>query len=134
MGFDRKPACVSDRRYAMAELLISGKKITLDKNGFMDEPELWNEDVALAIAEQEGIEHISEKQQEIIRFMRSYYAKFHYFPILKYVCKHVNQPGRCVFDQFDNPEKAWKIAGLPKFDGVHFVKLDGEHFIMEDYC
>ena len=118
----------------MTELLIRDKKITLDINGFMNEPELWNENVALAIAEQEGIEHISDKQREIILFMRSYYAKFHNFPILKSVCKNVNQSGRCVYDQFDNPEKAWKIAGLPKFDGVHFVKLDGEHFIMEDYC
>jgi len=39
-----------------------------------------------------------------------------------------------VYNEFDNPEKAWKIAGLPKFDGVHFVKLDGERYKMEDYC
>jgi tRNA 2-thiouridine synthesizing protein E len=118
----------------MAELLCCGKKITLDKNGYMTDPENWDECVAQNIAEQEGIRHISEEQKEIIQFMRSYYAKFHYFPILNYVCKHVHQPGKCVFNEFDNPEKAWKIAGLPKFDGVHFVKLDGENFIMEDYC
>jgi TusE/DsrC/DsvC family sulfur relay protein len=118
----------------MAELICCGKKITLDENGFMIDPEKWDECVAQTIAEQEGITQISDEQKEIIRFMRSYYAKFHYFPILSYVCKHVHQSGKCVFNQFDNPEKAWKIAGLPKFDGVHFVKLDGEHFVMEDYC
>jgi len=118
----------------MAELLCCGKKITLDKNGFMSEPEMWDECVAKEIAVKEGIGHISDKQKEIIHFMRSYHAKFHSFPILNYVCKHVHQSGKCVFNQFDNPEIAWKIAGLPKFDGVNFVKLDGENFIMEDYC
>ncbi len=50
------------------------------------------------------------------------------------VCKQTRQESRCLFNEFDNPEKAWKIAGLPKFDGVHFVTLDGENFHMEDYC
>lgn len=118
----------------MGEVYCSGKKITFDKDGFMTDPDMWDEDVALTIAKQFGIERLSPKQHEIILFMREYYAKFHYFPILNYVCKHVHQPGKCVFDQFNNPEIAWKIAGLPKFDGVHFVKLDGEHFHMEDYC
>ncbi|TKB08008.1 TusE/DsrC/DsvC family sulfur relay protein [Desulforhopalus sp. IMCC35007] len=118
----------------MAELLCCGKTITMDNDGFMSHPEDWDDCVAETIARQEGIEHISPEQMAIVRFMRSYYAKFHSFPILNYVCREVRQSSRCVFNEFDNPEIAWKIAGLPKFDGVHFVKLDGEHFIMEDYC
>jgi len=48
---------------------------------------------------------------------------------------NVKQHGKCVDLEFTNPEKAWKIAGLPKIDGVHFVSHDGgNHFIMEDYC
>jgi TusE/DsrC/DsvC family sulfur relay protein len=107
----------------MGELYCSGKKITFDKDGFAVDPDLWTEDVAEAIAQQHGIKHLSAQQREIITFMRAYYAKFHYFPILNYVCKSLHQKKGCLFDQFDNPEVAWKIAGLPKFDGVHFVKL-----------
>jgi tRNA 2-thiouridine synthesizing protein E len=118
----------------MGERYDSGKKIAFDKDGFLVDSNLWDEDIAEAIAQHYGIKHLSAKQREIITFMRSYYAKYHYFPILNYVCKNVHQHKGCVFDQFNNPEIAWKIAGLPKFDGVHFVKLDGEHFIMEDYC
>lgn len=118
----------------MKELQCCGKKILLDDRGFMTNPEMWDECVAQKIAEQEGIDHISKKQREIVQFMRDYYAKFHSFPILGYVCKNVRQSGKCVTDQFGNPEIAWKIAGLPKFDGVNFVKLDGEHYTMEDYC
>ena len=118
----------------MTELSCCGKKIILDQEGFMVEPDLWDECVAQAIAEKEGIETLSHKQKEIIQFMRVYYAKHKIWPILHNVCKQVKQSSRCVYKEFDNPEKAWKIAGLPKYDGVHFVKLDGENFIMEDYC
>lgn len=118
----------------MAEMVCCGKKITLDPNGFITDPEAWDECVAEGIAKHEGFDHLSEEQRAIVMFMRSYYQKFHSFPILNYVCKRVHQSGKCVFNEFDNPEKAWKIAGLPKFEGVNFVKLDGEHYHMEDYC
>ncbi|MFT5730898.1 MAG: TusE/DsrC/DsvC family sulfur relay protein [Desulforhopalus sp.] len=118
----------------MTELSCCGKKITLDEAGFMTDPGMWDDCVAQSIAEKEGIETISDEQKAIIRFMRSYYDKHTNWPILHNVCKQVQQSSRCVFNEFDNPEKAWKIAGLPKFDGVHFVKLDGERYIMEDYC
>ena len=118
----------------MTELSCCGKNITLDIDGFMTEPDMWDDCVAQNIAAKEGIEAISKEQNEIILFMRSYYAKHSIWPILHNVCKQVKQSSRCVYKQFDNPEKAWKIAGLPKFDGVHFVKLDEEHFVMEDYC
>ena len=118
----------------MAELYRAGKKVNFDEDGFMTDPDLWDEQIGDAIAREFGIEQLSKHQRQIITFMRAYYAKFHYFPILQNVCKNVRQHGRCVQKQFDNPEIAWKIAGLPKFDGVHFVNLDGEHYIMEDYC
>ncbi len=119
----------------MAELLSSGKKITLDKEGFMTNYEAWDDSVAELLAKREGIEHLSKKQKEIIRYLRSYYRKHENFPILGSVCKNTKQHGKCVNLQFNNPEIAWKIAGLPKIDGVHFVSHDGgNHFIMEDYC
>lgn len=118
----------------MTELSCCGKQITLDKEGFMTNPEMWDDCVADTIAEKEGIPSLSREQKKIVQFMRSYYDKHQIWPILHNVCKQVRQPSRCVYNEFENPEKAWKIAGLPKFDGVHFVKLDGEHYKMEDYC
>lgn len=117
----------------MTELSCCGKTIVFDKEGFMTEPDMWDDCVAQAIAKKEGIETLSDNQNEIIQFMRVYYAKHKVWPILRSLCKEVKQSTRCVYKEFDNPEKAWKIAGLPKFDGVRFVKLDGENFKMEDY-
>lgn len=118
----------------MKTLEFKGNKIFVDENGYLANQDDWNEDVAKALASQEGIGELSAEQFEIIRFMREYFIKYKVFPILNNVCRITHQPKECVNEQFVNPEKAWKIAGLPKQDGVHFVTLDGKHYFMEPYC
>ncbi len=118
----------------MSTLESNGKKILFDENGYLANQDDWNEDVAYALAAQEGFNSLSTDQMDIIRFMREYFLKYKVFPILNNVCRIAHQPKECVNEQFINPEKAWKIAGLPKQDGVHFISLDGKHYIMEPYC
>ncbi len=118
----------------MLETTNTGKKIRFDDSGFLIEREDWDDEVAQFIATREHMKKLSHEQLEIINFMRNYYDKFKFFPILSYVCKNVHQPGKCVVEQFINPELAWKIAGLPKLDGIHFVTMDCEHYIMEECC
>ncbi len=118
----------------MSILECNGKKIRVDENGFLVNQEDWSEEVASLLAAKEGFDSLSGEQMEIIRFMREYFLKYKVFPILNNVCRIAHQPKHCVDEQFVNPEKAWKIAGLPKQEGVHFVTLDGSHYIMEPYC
>jgi tRNA 2-thiouridine synthesizing protein E len=118
----------------MSTLTYKEKKIVVDENGYLANQDDWNEEVALVLAAQEGFDSLSREQMDIIRFMREYYLKYKVFPILNNVCRIVHQEKSCVNEQFINPEKAWKIAGLPKQDGVHFVSVDGKHYIMEPYC
>jgi tRNA 2-thiouridine synthesizing protein E len=118
----------------MSTLEYNGKKILVDENGYLANQDDWNEDVAYALAAQEGFNSLSTEQMDIIKFMREYFLKYKVFPILNNVCRIAHQPKECVNEQFINPEKAWKIAGLPKQDGVHFISLDGKHYTMEPYC
>jgi len=118
----------------MSEIECAGKKITVDDDGFLMNPEAWDENVAQALAEREGVEDFTDDKMEIVKFMRVYYKKFNAFPILNYVCKNIHQPRECVSEQFINPEKAWKIAGLPKQSGIHFVAVDGKHYMLEECC
>jgi TusE/DsrC/DsvC family sulfur relay protein len=118
----------------MATFEYKGNQIRVDGDGFLADQNDWNEEVALALASQEGIDSLSTEQMEIIRFMREYFLKFKVFPILNNVCRMAHQPKRCVDEQFADPEKAWKIAGLPKQEGVHFISFDGRHFSMDPYC
>ena len=117
----------------MSEITVAGKKIALDEDGFLVNQDDWNHEVANEIARREGIASLDEEQVEIIEFMRKYYRKFNAFPILNYVCRCIDQPKQCVNDEFINPMKAWKIAGLPRLGGVHFVTVDGKNYLMEDF-
>ncbi|MFZ5761098.1 MAG: TusE/DsrC/DsvC family sulfur relay protein [Thermodesulfobacteriota bacterium] len=107
---------------------------TVDANGFLVDPNAWNEDVARVLAGREGVTGFSDEKLEIIRFIRNYYAKHHVFPILNYVCKSLRHQRECVSDSFGNPMVAWKIAGLPEPSNISFVSLDGTHFHMEECC
>lgn len=91
-----------------------GLKIKLDEDGYLENYEDWDEKTACGIAEREGIEELSKERIEVIRFMRDYYEKFKAFPVLGSVCKNVHQPKDCVNEDFVDPIKAWKIAGLPR--------------------
>lgn len=118
----------------MYDIECAGKKLARDKDGFLLHTEDWNEDVAEIIAAEEGFTSFNEEQKEIISFLRSYYLKFNAFPILNAVCKKIGQGRACVNEKFIDPMKAWKIAGLPKLDGIHFITVDGKNFLMEECC
>ena len=118
----------------MSNIIVADKNIKMDEEGFLVNLEDWNHDVAKAIAKRLGMEELDGEQLEIIKFLRNYYQKFDAFPILNYVCKHVGQPKKCLNNEFVNPMNAWKIAGLPKLDGIHFVAVDGKNFKLEECC
>jgi tRNA 2-thiouridine synthesizing protein E len=118
----------------MEKIRCEGKTITLDDEGFLLNQDDWNETVANTLAKREGLEGLAPEQFEIVRFMRDYHKKFHAFPMLSYVCKNLDEPRNCVNEEFINPMKAWKIAGLPKLDGIQFVAVDGKHYTMQECC
>jgi len=96
--------------------------ITVDDDGFLVNLEDWSEAVGRVLAAQEGIGDLSEDKLDVLKFMREYYQKHHFFPIVRFVCKNVHQPSNCVTEQFMDPVKAWKIAGLPN-PGEEVIKF-----------
>lgn len=118
----------------MKILKCKGKNIEVDEQGYLVDQNQWDEDVARTLASNEGLNSLSAEQVAIIQFMRDYYEEYHFFPILNKVCRITHLHNECVNEQFTNPEIAWKIAGLPKQDGVHFVSMDGKHYSMEPFC
>ena len=113
----------------MAQLLTNNMRIEVDEEGFLTQPEEWNEDVAKALAKNEGIADLDQPKMDIVTFLRKYYQKHHSFPILGYVCKNVHAQSRsCVTEEFIDPMKAWKIAGLPKPPQIFFTSFDGKHY------
>lgn len=94
-------------------------KIVFDQDGFMNNPELWCDEVACAIALDEGIEEMTEDHWKIARFIREYWKEHDLAPAVRLICKEVNISIRQIFKLYTSgPARgACRVAGLPKPDG-----------------
>ena len=103
----------------MAIFELGDVKIDVDEDGFMEEPEQWNEKVALALASTEGVDVLSEDHWKLINYLRDYYAKFGIAPMIRKLCKETGFPLKKVYEMFPSgPAKgACKVAGLAKPTG-----------------
>ncbi len=101
----------------MASFEYERRVIKVDAEGYLEKFEDWDEGVACALADREGVSKecpLGEEQMEILRFIRQYYKKFSAVPVVRAVCVNVHQPGKCEYIQFPDPIIACKIAGVPK--------------------
>ncbi len=100
----------------MANRAETASALPLDEDGYLRDFDRWSPEVACALAEREGIEpcDLTPERLRILAFLRDYYKEFKSFPVVGYVCKHTDQPRECLNEEFIDPIRAWKIAGLPK--------------------
>ncbi len=97
----------------------NGRTIQINDEGYLENFDEWDETVACALAEREGVSKtcpMNQEQLEILRFIREYYKKFHSVPIVRAVCTNVHQPQKCEYIQFPDPITTCKIAGIPKLE------------------
>lgn len=74
----------------MSNLKVSGKSYDLLLDGRLANTEDWNETVARAMAEKEGIE-LTENHWEIINLMRDFYKQYNISPIRKLLLKSIKE-------------------------------------------
>jgi dissimilatory sulfite reductase related protein len=98
---------------------IGDKKIEFDKDGFMREPGLWDEEVAKAIALEEGIEEMSEQHWKLVNYIREYWKDHDLAPAVRLICNDSGIGVRQIYKLFTSgPARgACRVAGLPKPDG-----------------
>ncbi len=110
----------------MPAIEYQGLKIEVDDEGFLVNFDDWNEKIACALAEREGVSKqcpLSKERMEILKFIRDYYKKNNSVPIVRAVCTNVHQPKNCEYLQFPDPIITCKIAGLPKLATVTGYEL-----------
>ena len=97
----------------------AGQAVEFDPDGFMLRPDLWNDDVAAAIALQDGIDEMTEKHWAVVRFIRDYWKEHDLAPPVRMLCKESGVSVRQVYKLFAlGPARgACRIAGLPKPEG-----------------
>lgn len=103
----------------MASITINGREIELDEDGFILDPESWEEGVASYFAEGEGIKELTEDHWKVIFYLRDYYKQFHIAPMIRKLCKETGCSLKYIYELFPTgPAKgSCKLAGLPKPTG-----------------
>ncbi|MFC2169316.1 TusE/DsrC/DsvC family sulfur relay protein [Acidobacteriota bacterium] len=104
----------------MSDIEFKGKKIGFNEEGFLMNPDDWDEDVAKKIArEEEGIDSLTKDHWEVISYIRNYYLEKNLAPMVRKVCKTTGFQLRYIFELFPSglAKGACKVAGLPKPDG-----------------
>ena len=98
---------------------VHGKCYAVDEDGFLEEPTLWNEDVAKDFAETEAIADLGPDHWKVINYIRNYYLQFGIAPMIRKVCKETGFKLNEIYKLFPSgPAKgACKLAGLPKPTG-----------------
>jgi len=96
-----------------------GNKVDVDEDGFIQEPQLWNEDLAGALARIEGVDAMSEEHWKVVHYLRNYYLEFGVAPMIRKLCKETGFALKKIYELFPSgPAKgACKVAGLPKPTG-----------------
>jgi tRNA 2-thiouridine synthesizing protein E len=95
---------------------IAGVEIALNEEGFVIDPNQWNEDVAVELARREGIDPLTDRHWEVIRFMRHEYETKGSGPSVRILGKTSGVSIKELYQLFPKgPAKlAAKIAGIPK--------------------
>jgi tRNA 2-thiouridine synthesizing protein E len=103
----------------MATFTHGNVTVGVDEDGFMLEPTVWNDAVAGALANSEGIDALTDDHWKVVHYLRNYYLQFGVAPMIRKLCKETGFDLKTIYTLFPSgPAKgACKIAGLPKPTG-----------------
>jgi TusE/DsrC/DsvC family sulfur relay protein len=98
---------------------LGGRQIEVDEDGFIQDPDQWNQDVAASLAETEGVTAMTDEHWKVVNYLREYYLEFNMAPMIRKLCKATGFKLKEIYDLFPSgPAKgACKVAGLPKPTG-----------------
>jgi len=100
----------------MTMTLIADAPVDVDAEGFLTDPEQWNERIAQAIAAENGVPELTDRHWLVVRFMRERYLASGTAPSIRSLGKESGVPIKELYQLFPKgPAKlAAKIAGIPK--------------------
>ncbi len=103
----------------MPTITYKGKTYEVDEDGFLQDPEQWDEDFVQYVKEQEGIAELTEEHWKVINYLRDYYKKNGIAPMVRILSKVTGYKLKKIYELFPSgPGKgACKMAGLAKPTG-----------------
>jgi tRNA 2-thiouridine synthesizing protein E len=103
----------------MTMTLIADTSIDVDAEGFLTNSGQWSEELAVEIAEQNGIPELTDRHWLVVRFMRERFLETGTAPSIRSLGKESGVPVKELYRLFPKgPAKlAAKIGGIPKPKG-----------------
>jgi dissimilatory sulfite reductase related protein len=103
----------------MSTTLIADVPVDVDAEGFLTDPEQWNERIAEAIAAENGVAELTDRHWLVVRFMRDRYLENGTAPSIRSLGKESGVSVKELYQLFPRgPAKlAAKIGGMPKPKG-----------------
>ncbi len=103
----------------MSTSTIAGATIEVDAEGFLTDPGQWSEEIAAAIARENGIAELTDRHWQVVRFMRETFLRDGQAPSMRSIGKTSGVPIKELYQLFPKgPAKlAAKIGGIPKPHG-----------------
>jgi dissimilatory sulfite reductase related protein len=95
---------------------IAGVAVECDAEGFLVDATQWTPEVAAEVARESGIEELTPRHMQVVRFMRERYLATGSAPSIRTLGKESGVPIKELYDLFPTgPAKlAAKIGGIPK--------------------
>ena len=103
----------------MPKVTLGKVEIETDEDGFIQEPDKWNKEVAEDLAKAENAYPMGEDHWKLVNYLRDYYVKYGIAPPVRMLVKQTGLDLKKIYELFPGgPAKgACKIAGLPKPTG-----------------
>ena len=94
-------------------------RLEVDEDGFITNPDEWNEDIGRALATTEGVDELTEDHWKVANYLRNYYLEYGVAPMIRKLCKETGFKLKQIYELYPSgPAKgACKVAGLPKPTG-----------------
>jgi TusE/DsrC/DsvC family sulfur relay protein len=98
---------------------LAGTAIAFDDDGHMADRQEWTEDVARALAQEEGIDNLTDRHWIVLNFMRKEFDAKGDAPSIRKLTKESGVGTKELYALFPKgpAKKSAKIAGLPKPKG-----------------
>lgn len=103
----------------MSTAVMANQAIEMDAEGFLQKPEQWSEALGVEIARQIGIDPLTDRHWQVIRFMRERYLANGVAPTIRTLGKESGVTTKELYQLFPKgPAKlAARIGGIPKPHG-----------------
>ncbi|RMF08661.1 MAG: TusE/DsrC/DsvC family sulfur relay protein [Candidatus Neomarinimicrobiota bacterium] len=98
---------------------IAGLDVEVDEEGYLVDHTVWNQDIAAALAQEEGIDELTDRHLMVINFMRKEFEEKGTGPSIRRLTKESGVPTKELYQLFPGgpAKKAARIAGIKKPHG-----------------